>query len=61
MNPSIFRPKRLVENSVEKIMRTRGVESVLAPAKNAASVEMMLISLVFSVTYEQHPRRIGLK
>ena len=61
MNPSIFRPKQLVENSVEKITRTRGAESVLAPAKNAVPVEMMPINLGFSITYEQHPMLIGLK
>jgi hypothetical protein len=61
MNPSIFRPKQPVENFVEKITRARGAESVLAPAKNAAPMDMIPISLVFSITYEQHPVGIGLK
>jgi hypothetical protein len=61
MNPSIFRPKQPVENFVEKVTRTRGAKSVLAPAKNAAPMEMMPINLVFSITYEQHPMGIGLK
>jgi hypothetical protein len=61
MNPSIIRPKQPVENFVEKAMQTRGAESALAPAKNAAPVEMMPISLVFSITYERRPTRIGLK
>ena len=61
MNPSIIRPKQPVENFVEKITRARGAESVLAPAKNAAPVEMVPINLVFSITYEQRPARIGLK
>jgi hypothetical protein len=61
MNPSIFRAKQSVENFVEKVTRTRGAESVLAPAKNAAPMEMMLINPVFSITYEQHPMGIGLK
>jgi hypothetical protein len=55
MNPSIFRPKQFVENSVEKITRAGRAESVLEPAKNAALVEMMPINLVFSITYEQRP------
>jgi hypothetical protein len=61
MNPSVFRPKQLVENSVEKITGGRGAESMLAPAKNAAPMEMIPINLVFSITYEQHPMGIGLK
>jgi len=61
MNPGICRPKQLVENSVEKMTRTRKAESVLAPAKNAAPVEMMPINPFFSITYEQHPMRIGFK
>jgi len=61
VNPSIFMRKEPVENFVEKITRTRGAESVLARAKNAAPVQMTPISLVFSITYEQHPMRIGLK
>ena len=61
MNPSIIRPKQPVENFVEKVTWTRGAESALAPAKNAAPVELMPISLVFSITYEQHPVGIGLK
>ncbi len=52
MNPSIIRAKQPVENFVEKATQTRGVESLLAPAKNAAPVEMMPVKLVFSVTYE---------
>ncbi len=60
MNPSIFRAKQPVENFVEKVARTRGAESVLAPAKNAAPMEMMVINPVFSITYEQHPIGIGL-
>jgi hypothetical protein len=56
MNPSIFRPKQLVENFVEKITRARGAGSLLTPAKNAAPVKMMPISLVFSSTYERLPR-----
>ena len=55
MNPSIFRPKQPVENFVEKITRARGAESVLAPAKNAAPMDMIPISLVFSITYERCP------
>ena len=55
MNPSIIRPKQPVENFVEKAMQTRGAESALAPAKNAAPVELMPISLVFSITYERCP------
>jgi len=55
MNPSIIRPKQPVENFVEKVTRTRGAESALAPAKNAAPVELMPISLVFSITYERCP------
>jgi hypothetical protein len=61
MNPSIIRPKQPVENFVEKITRTRGAESVLAPAKNAVPMKMMLINLGFSITYGQQPTRIGLK
>jgi hypothetical protein len=61
MNPCIFRAKQSVENFVEKVTRTRGAESVLAPAKNAAPMEMMLINLVFSITYEYHPMGIGWK
>jgi hypothetical protein len=61
MNPSIFRPKQLVENSVENIARTRGVESLLTPAKNAAPMQIMPINLVFSITYERRPTRIGLQ
>jgi len=61
MNPSVFKPKQLVENSVEKIARTREAESALAPAKNAAPVEMMPINPLFSTTYEQHPKRSGIK
>ena len=61
MNPRIFRAKRPVENFVEKVTRTRGAESVLAPAKNAAPMEMVLINPVFSITYEHHPMGIGLK
>jgi hypothetical protein len=60
MNPSIFKPKQFVENFVENITRRRGAESVLAPAKYAASVEMMPIRLVVSITYEQYPTRTGL-
>jgi hypothetical protein len=61
MNPNIIRPKRPVENFVEKGTRARGTESVLAPAKNAAPVEMMPINLVFSITYERSHKRIGSK
>jgi hypothetical protein len=61
MNPSIFRPKGLVENSVEKIRRRWAAASLLAPAKNAAPVEMRLIIIVFSIIYEQRPVRFGLK
>jgi hypothetical protein len=61
MNPSIFRAKQPVENFVEKITRPRGAESVLAPAKNAAPMEMMPINLGFSITYEEPLMRIGLK
>jgi len=61
MNASIFRPKRLVENSVEKTWRTSAVASLLAPAKNAAPVEMQPIIIVFSIVYEQPPARLGLQ
>jgi hypothetical protein len=37
------------------------MEGVLVAAKNAAPVQVMSISLVFSVAYEQYPRGIGLK
>jgi hypothetical protein len=55
MNASIIRPKQPVEKFVEKVTRTRGAESALAPAKNAVPVQMMPISLVFSITYERRP------
>jgi hypothetical protein len=61
MNPSIFRLKQPVENFVEKVTRTQGAESVLAPAKNAAPMNTVPINLVFSITYEQHSMGIGLK
>jgi hypothetical protein len=61
MNPSIFKPKQPVENSVQKNTRTREAESALAPAKNAAPMEMMPISPFLSISYEQHPMRIGFK
>ena len=61
MNPSIFRPKQSVENFVEKVTRSRGAESVLAPAKNAAPMEIVPINPVFSITYERPCMEIGLK
>jgi hypothetical protein len=61
MNPSIFRPKELVENSVENIRRTRKAATLLAPAKNAAGVAMLPISALFSINYKQVTRRFGLK
>jgi hypothetical protein len=61
MNPSIFRPKQLVENSVEKIRRIRPAANLLAPAKNAAAVEMLPMNILFSINYEQDPMRFGLK
>jgi hypothetical protein len=56
MKASIFRPKRLVEKSVEKILRTHPAPSLLAPAKNAAPVEMLPINVLFSITYRRQPR-----
>jgi hypothetical protein len=57
MNPCIFRPKQLVENSVEKIRRRHLVANRPAPAKNAAPVKMPPINSLFSITYEQVPVR----
>jgi hypothetical protein len=61
VNPSIFKPKQLVENFVEKIAAARPLASVLAAAKNAAPVQMLSINILFSTTYEQHPMRFRLK
>jgi hypothetical protein len=61
MNPSIFRPKELVENSVEKISRTCSTLSLLAPAKNAAPIETLPTNTLFSVIYEQPCMRSGLQ
>jgi hypothetical protein len=61
MNPSIFRPKQLVENSVEKIRRIGPPANLLAPAKNAAVAEMLPINGSFSINYEQDLMRFGLK
>jgi hypothetical protein len=61
MNPSIFRPKQLVENFVENIQRYLQTANLLVPAQNAAVVEILPINIVFSINYEQHPMRFGLK
>jgi hypothetical protein len=61
MNSSVFGPKELVENFVEKTNGTRPTASLLAPAKNAAPIEMLPINILFSITYEQRPRRFELK
>jgi hypothetical protein len=60
MNPSIFKPKQLVENSVEKARCTGAAASLLTPAKNAAVVEMQTIIILFTGTYEQRPVPFGL-
>jgi hypothetical protein len=59
MNPSIFKPKELVENFVEKIAAAHPLASVLAAAKNAAPVQMLAINVVFSMTYGQSPMAFG--
>jgi hypothetical protein len=61
MNSSIFRPKQLVENFVEKNNTLRPTSGLLAPAKNAAPVEMLPINILFSITYEQPQMLFGLK
>ena len=61
MNPSLFRPKRLVENSVEKIRPARAAATVVPPAKNAAPMRVLPINILFSTGYEQHPVLFGLK
>jgi hypothetical protein len=61
MNPSIFRPKQLVENFVEKNHTPCPTADLLAPAKNAAPVEMLPINILFSITYEQPQVLFGLK
>jgi hypothetical protein len=61
MNPSVFRPKQLVENYVENIRRHRQIANLLAPAKNAAAVEILPVNIVFSINYEPDPMRFGLK
>jgi hypothetical protein len=61
MKSSIFRPQELVENSVEKSAPSRPTASLLAPPKNAAGVQVRQISIVFSIAYEEPPRRWGLQ
>jgi hypothetical protein len=59
MNASIFGPKQLVENFVEKTSRSRLAVSPRAPAKNAASIQMLTINILFSITYKQFSPRLG--
>jgi hypothetical protein len=55
MKPSIFGAKRLVENFVENIERSRNASRSLAAAKNAGSAQVCPINVLFSIVCEQRP------
>jgi hypothetical protein len=56
-----FQAKTACGKLCGKIGRAHAAASLLTPAKNAAVLEMRQIIIVFSITYEQLPVRLGLK